>query len=170
MLKIIYKSKKISLLMLAVFSLLFISQIKLKTQSMHIKNLDGTEKAIDLNTLGKVTFSSNNMVPNFLTGEKENYSLSKIKKVYFSSIPINVKEYNNSNPDNLISIYPNPTDDLLYFTNVQNKSGIEIYNLFGTSVLKNYVQKGNSTIDVSNLLTGTYIIKINNKIIKFVKI
>lgn len=60
-------------------------------------------------------------------------------------------------------LYPNPAKDVL---NIQSKNSlaiqsIEIYNLLGQVVLA--VPNSSNTIDVSNLKTGTYFVKVNTE-------
>ncbi len=56
-----------------------------------------------------------------------------------------------------LSIYPNPVQDNLHFTNNELKSyEIEIYNTLGALILKT---KERNIIDVSNLSSGIYILK-----------
>jgi len=73
--------------------------------------------------------------------------------------------------DNIISIYPNPVSDLLHVSLQENKEEkAEIYNMEGRKVMDAKVNS-NSTIDVSNLQTGNYmlIIKEINLSTKFIK-
>ncbi|MDZ4757056.1 MAG: T9SS type A sorting domain-containing protein [Bacteroidota bacterium] len=61
----------------------------------------------------------------------------------------------------VIQIYPNPTHDLLY---IKGFKGIcSIYNVVGKEVFTGYIQEQiNVQINVQNLNTGLYVIKLNN--------
>jgi hypothetical protein len=62
-----------------------------------------------------------------------------------------------------LSIYPNPTSDYL---NINEKHNYEVFNLMGQKVLNGNSKK----IDVRNLISGVYIISIDNKAkYKFIK-
>jgi hypothetical protein len=78
------------------------------------------------------------------------------------SIP-NTKQQN-------ISIYPNPTKDILNFEGFNTPSiEVSIFDILGKRVLEKSVSNGN-TIDVSELANGVYTIKINNEVSsKFIK-
>lgn len=86
-----------------------------------------------------------------------------------SSLDDAIQETNNIN---LISIYPNPTSDLLMIDNTENVQNIEIMNLCGQVVLTNNALNTQS-VDVSNLQRGIYYISLltnNEKIVKkFIK-
>jgi hypothetical protein len=78
---------------------------------------------------------------------------------------IEVLSINDNNLQNVI-IYPNPTRSILNIENAEN-SMIEIYDLLGRVVLSENNISINKQLNVSNLSTGTYLIKIsnNNKVI-----
>jgi hypothetical protein len=68
------------------------------------------------------------------------------------------------------TIYPNPANDLL-FINVSQLNGRNTdYIIF--SIEGSIIQSGkfNNKIDISNLKTGFYLIKLNGKVSKFIKI
>ncbi len=70
-------------------------------------------------------------------------------------------------------IYPNPAYDVLHIDNLQEKNNqIRIYSLFGKEVLSYDSNDFNSEIDISNLSSGVYLLKISssNKLSKSFKI
>lgn len=74
--------------------------------------------------------------------------------------------------ENSISLYPNPANNQLYFTTREVVSTIQIFSVDGKLILSNPAIFNNQ-IDISNLQSGTYIIKITtasgNFTSKFVK-
>ena len=72
---------------------------------------------------------------------------------------MNVNE-NSHNSD--VNIYPNPADDKVYIETQAQTVNIEIYDIFGRrQVTMTPSHQGNVTIDVANLKSGIYFIKIN---------
>ncbi|MCL1867847.1 MAG: alpha-amylase family glycosyl hydrolase [Paludibacter sp.] len=69
---------------------------------------------------------------------------------------------------NQFMIYPNPVKDELFFTSSSEKNNVEILDITGKTVVNLKSNSGNS-VDVSNLTSGIYFIKIGNNIGKFVK-
>jgi len=69
-----------------------------------------------------------------------------------------------------ISIYPNPVDDKLFIQGLQKETKVSIYTILGKLVLSKMTS---SEIDVNNLKSGVYIIKIvagqKETIQKFIK-
>lgn len=64
---------------------------------------------------------------------------------------------------NTITVYPNPTSELIYFESNENLSNesISIYNVAGQIVLQKNID--NNTVDLSRLVKGQYFIQFQNK-------
>jgi len=62
------------------------------------------------------------------------------------------------------SVYPNPTNSLVYFDNLQNEE-VKVFNMQGKLVYSNRVDK----IDFSAYTAGTYILRVGDKVGKVVK-
>jgi hypothetical protein len=77
--------------------------------------------------------------------------------------------------DNAFILYPNPANDML---NIQTKGGVQIhsigiYNMLGQLVLAVTNAENVSQIDVSDLASGNYFLKVNadkgSSNVKFIK-
>ncbi len=60
---------------------------------------------------------------------------------------------------NEIEMYPNPTTGIVNFNNVENAT-IEVYNMMGQVVANANSNSVNTTIDLSNLANGNYVVRI----------
>jgi len=73
---------------------------------------------------------------------------------------------------NAVKIYPNPTQNILFIDNAENSS-VEIFNLNGAMVKRMDVLNNNAEINVSDLNSGVYFLKVQMsegvRIAKFVK-
>ena len=73
---------------------------------------------------------------------------------------------NKSTADKL-HLYPNPAKDKLYISQLNEKSGVEIYNLQGSLMLKDNKVFDGKSVDVSDFQKGVYIVKIiGNDLVK----
>ena len=84
--------------------------------------------------------------------------------------------YTNQNAGNVLNIAPNPTVSSLslsYEAQTTENSLMNIYDFNGRLILSQAINltngSNNARIDVSNLLSGIYIVKINNEVQRFVK-
>ncbi len=90
-----------------------------------------------------------------------------IDNVYFSKKPL-VGVNNNENAN--ISIYPNPSTDVLHFAglNVNETNQVSIFDLQG-KLVESYELTGNASIDIRNLNKGMYLVKVANHVARIVK-
>ena len=68
----------------------------------------------------------------------------------------------------MASIYPNPTKDKLFIEGLEGHHEVRIYNALGMLVKTESID-GDSEINVSELTTGLYLIRIDNHSTRFVK-
>ncbi len=74
---------------------------------------------------------------------------------------VDLATLNNTNFDkNTFSYYPNPTSDVLHISNNKEISEIIIYNLLGQNVLSKKYNTLEVAIDLSQLPTNTYLVKV----------
>ncbi|QBZ97784.1 T9SS type A sorting domain-containing protein [Flavobacterium sangjuense] len=90
--------------------------------------------------------------------------IGSISRIEFTSLSINEIEFNQN-----LKFYPNPTSNSV-FLDIENEiiKNIYIFDLNGKLV--NNQKNSNNQIDLSNLQTGTYIIKTDNQNFKSFKI
>lgn len=81
---------------------------------------------------------------------------------FFESSTLNLSEYNLAN----ITLFPNPTTDFIYLTNMKNKENYKIYNMVGSLIMEGQI---NNKINVQNLNSGVYLLNIKNTTINFIK-
>lgn len=74
---------------------------------------------------------------------------------------------------NELKIYPNPVNDILNFSFDKEITAVSIYNLIGQEFLSKSVNNNQTSIDISNLSAGTYLVKVSSgnevKTLKVVK-
>ena len=56
--------------------------------------------------------------------------------------------------------YPNPVKDILNLSYIQEISNVELYNIVGQQVIVKTVNANQSQIDMSQLVSGTYLVKV----------
>jgi hypothetical protein len=71
-----------------------------------------------------------------------------------------------------ITVFPNPTTDYFFISNLPVKTIISIYNIQGL-LIKNIVGNGSEKVDVNSLPSGVYLLKLSgsemNRVVRFVK-
>jgi len=76
--------------------------------------------------------------------------------------PTNINDIENSN---VVSVYPNPTNDYLNIENalLTNDEIISVFNIQGEIILQQIIQQQKTEIEISNLTKGVYILKIESE-------
>ncbi|WP_417369016.1 T9SS type A sorting domain-containing protein [Flavobacterium beibuense] len=62
-----------------------------------------------------------------------------------------------------LSYYPNPVSNILTLSNANTISNVEVYNLLGQKVVANNFSNTEIQIDLSNLETGIYMVKVSSQ-------
>ena len=64
-----------------------------------------------------------------------------------------------------VSVYPNPVEDIIIVDGIDSDAEIIVMDLAGKQLLQAKARQ----INVSSLHAGSYLLKVNNKIVKFLK-
>jgi len=133
--------------------------------------LRGTNQG--LNVLGE-TDENGNPILDFALGA--NVSIKAINDLLFYSNPIfavptesnrksgsigSESEVNTVIESQEIGIYPNPAQDIIYFTNLKGESSVNIYSISGS--LLSSIKIINNSANVSGLKKGVYIARIKDE-------
>jgi hypothetical protein len=160
--------KKKTLLLLLWFIALTLYGKGTQAQSLIIQLNDGSEQTEALNTLQSLTFSTEDLFVNFLSGPMDTYALLEIRKLYFHSI-IGI-ENNNLSSDTHLSVYPNPGSSVITLTGIPaDAATVTVYGINGTPVLHQKISGEKAMIDISTLKPGLYLILAMDRTVKFIK-
>jgi hypothetical protein len=72
---------------------------------------------------------------------------------------------------NTFKVYPNPVKDVLHIDYTLDISSVSVYNLLGQEVLRSDINSNNGELNMTNLSSGTYLVKImSGNLVKTMKI
>ncbi len=130
--------------------------------AFNIVKTDGTTASYVMSTSSKIYYSDTQL---FLdnNGETVSFNLSSLRKAYFSEVQ-DVTETDSQH----LTIYPNPTNDILRINNISDNQEVTIYSING-AVVKRAIVSANAAINVGDLRAGLYIIGVGNEFSKFIK-
>ncbi|GAB1308263.1 hypothetical protein KH5_09460 [Urechidicola sp. KH5] len=81
-----------------------------------------------------------------------------------------VLQLNNQELAYEISLYPNPTNSIIYFKNLEEKTNAKISTVTGQVVKNKILDHSNNHLDIQDLTKGLYFVEIEGyKTIKFIK-
>jgi hypothetical protein len=149
--------------------LLVTGSMGVQAQNLIIKTKDGTLTK-SLETLKRFNFSNNSLLINYLSGPVETYSLDNISKLTFKSVVTGVDNLSMTGSE-IMKVYPNPVSDVVYIQNApETDFTVSIYRMNGVLVLTTKLDAGAKSIDVSYLSSGLYLLNVNSRTFKFVKL
>ena len=145
--------------------------LKIKAQNIVIKTKDGTDNVKQLSSLQNLTFSESYLLLNNVDGTNQSFSISTIRIIYFNSVTTGTENALNKGSDGKIYIYPNPAGDRIYIQNLsEGTSIVTIFRMDGIIVMQTEVSSDTKSVSISTLGKGIYLLRINNQVVKFIKL
>lgn len=68
-----------------------------------------------------------------------------------------------------LQVYPNPASNMLYVETAKGDGAVELYNIQGQLVLRQKADEGKTTLRISHLPNGVYVLRCGEKVAKIVK-
>lgn len=151
---------RLFLSMLAIFfaSQLFANEV---TKCVAV-SADGSEITYLLANVQRIEVQANDVQGKMTILQKDGNKVGNYQKILFATSTSTSLE---ENKELQIFVFPNPVSHTLNIQGVDENTSLEVYNLTGKSVIKD---KG-TELDVTSLNQGTYILRINNQYVKFIK-
>ena len=137
---------------------------------LSIQSIEGAEKQSAISLIGYITFESEQMLLYNKSGELLGYTrITDIGRIAF-------KESNTTSIDNIqlnVCVYPIPAQDILVISGLENNQSIHVYDLQGTLQNIQPIVGGNfevsTSINVSGLKNGIYLLQVGTEVVKFIK-
>ncbi len=137
-------------------------------QALNIHQTNGTISAHNLSSLEYMVFTDGYFVVSETGCQKFYYSDFFTSQLSFGE-NLSVTTLDNTQ-DELISIYPNPVDDLLHVAMEEPlNTSVRVMSVTGQLMETIESTSFNGVIDVSKLSTGIYILMVNQQTFKFIK-
>lgn len=148
------------------FFLLIAISVNSQIYSLNIRNVDGTVKEINLSGLNRITFENSTMNLMYSNFTSEVLSIVSIQKMVFSTATKVQPVF-----ETLLSVYPNPATSYIFIKNLTiSQEPIKIFSTSGALVKSFDIKTSTQNLDISNLSKGLYFVRVNNLILKFIKL
>lgn len=143
---------------------LFVSSIIYATDVSNLVavSADGNETTYLFADVQRIEVQADNETGKMTILQKNGTKVGNYQKILFATSSHTSLE---ENKELQIFVFPNPVSHTLNIQGVDENTSLEVYNLTGKSLIKD---KG-TELDVTSLTQGTYILRINNKYVKFIK-
>jgi hypothetical protein len=149
-------------LLLSVLALFFASQVFANEVTGCVAvSADGYKTSYVLANIQRIEINATDTEASMTILNKDGVYSSEYQKILFAESNTGIEELGISS----FFVFPNPVSNTLYIQGVDEYAALEVYNLTGKSLIK---EKG-TELDVTSLNQGTYILRINNQYVKFIK-
>jgi hypothetical protein len=122
---------------------------------------DGDKTTYALANVNRINVIADANSASMTVVDKDGNQFAGYLKILFAEAETGIEELDIAS----VFVYPNPVVNTLNIQGVDENTLLEVYNLTGKSVLKD---KG-TELDVTSLTQGTYILRVNNQYVKFIK-
>ena len=144
-------------LMLMFASLLFANEVN----SFIAVSADGDNTTYALADVNRINVIADASSASMTVVDNDGNQYAGYVKILFAEVPTDIEELGFTQ----VYVFPNPVVNTLNIQGVDETTPLEVYNFTGKSLLKD---KG-TELDVTSLSQGTYILRINNNYVKFIK-
>jgi hypothetical protein len=160
---------KRKLLFLAILCVSGAHLLRAQVSSIVIEQKDGDESIFALSSLDKLTYTNSNEDLNVdkTSGDQLSFSLADIKKIYFTDAVTGLETLSTSAGS--LELYPTIVDQSFKVNFEGETAELLVFDASGVEVLRSTINSTNTTVYVSSLERGMYLVKINGETSKFVK-
>ena len=130
-------------------------------ENMVAVSADGNKTTYALATVSRINVIADANSASMTVVDKDGNQFAGYVKILFAEKETSIEELGFTQ----VYVFPNPVVNTLTIQGVDENTPLEVYNLTGASVLQD---KG-TELDVTSLSQGTYILRINNQYVKFIK-
>ena len=132
-----------------------------ESENMVAVSADGNKTTYALATVSRINVIADANSASMTVVDKDGNQFAGYVKILFAEKETSIEELDFTQ----VYVFPNPVVNTLTIHGVDENTPLEVYNLTGASVLQD---KG-TELDVTSLSQGTYILRINNQYVKFIK-
>ena len=152
---------KKTLLLLSAFVMLFVARISAQ-EVWHIVTSD--EQYIPINRMAYIAQSDNS--ESYVIVETDG-TMTLTRSFSFRSLYSAVEKVESSSID--LSVFPNPVVSILTLDGLKDATAVYVSTLEGATVIHTTLSPDNTTLNVSGLAAGVYLLQVNNTTVKFIK-
>ena len=152
---------KRTLLLLSAFVMLFVTRISAQ-EVWHIVTSD--EQYIPINRMAYIAQSDNS--ESYVIVETDG-TMTLTRSFSFRSLYSAVEKVESSSID--LSVFPNPVASTLTLDGLKDATVVYVRTLEGATVISTTLSPDNTTLNVSGLAAGVYLLQVNNTTVKFIK-
>lgn len=156
-------------LLLLLFAVMGFGYLVAET-TLRIEYVDGADYATALSVVGRWEFTDGKFILVSTSGEvlAEKASVYDVRRVVFKADLGPTVEMDDATAQ--LTVYPNPTQDVLFVDGLTEGETVRIYSLDGQLLMSEVaLHDGAVQLSVASLAEGTYLLQMGTEIVKIIK-
>ena len=126
---------------------------------------DGQEQTYQLSLAKEIVFETTGDAPTMQLKLLDGTKVVGLTEVLFGSMDPDVPTHITGTDAPMVYVFPNPVVATLYVNGVGDNTQLQVFDLSGKLIKSDT----GSSISVAHLNQGTYLLRIENKVVKFIK-
>lgn len=157
--------RKFPVLIILIFLIQF--SVSAQTMQMEIKKWDNTETKIQLSNIQNLVFSGADMQVNLKNGTPTVLPKSEVRKMVFSVYTGTVNQGETSSE---LKLFPNPAISSFQLSSLTAQNNlVSVYSISGQVLMQKNITSADEKIDISDIPSGIYLVKVNDQVLKLTK-
>ena len=159
------KKRRLLFLSLLLYAIGIVAQ---EPTHLSIVPLEGEEKQLAINHIGKITFFDDVVFLWDKNGDLLGTTpVAQIDKIVFTGGDQPASLDNVATP--AIQVFPNPSSDILFIRGLVGEQVVRVYSLQGQLMQSAATVSGEAQLQVNTLQSGTYLLQVGSAVVKFIK-
>lgn len=149
--------------------LFFLISLSVSSQTMQleIKKWDNTETKIQLSNIQNLVFSGADMQVNIKNGNPTVMPKTDVRKMVFS---VYTGTSIQGEAPTELKLFPNPAISSFQLSSLSAQNNlVSIYSISGQVLIQKNITSLDEKIDISEIPSGIYLVKVNNQVLKLTK-
>lgn len=126
---------------------------------------DGQEQTYQLSLAKEIVFETTGDAPTMQLKLLDGTKVVGLTEVLFGSMDPDIPTHITGTDAPMVYVFPNPVVATLYVNGVGDNTQLQVFDLSGKLIKSDT----GSSISVAHLNQGTYLLRIENKVVKFIK-
>lgn len=152
--------------LLAILLITFASTFIKAQNNLYVNQSAQSQVVYSLSSISRILTQESALLIKTTAGVSDTYTYSNLISLTFSATTSS--EFISDKSD--LILFPNPAVETIYINGLNSShSDLKIYNISGGLVYSQKVNSSELQISVESLVPGLYLVRVNNKTIKFSK-
>lgn len=132
---------------------------------LYVIGIDGSITETPMSEVGKIVFGSSSFAVESKSGQSADHKYADVKRVDFGKLT----SISNVVAEARLAVWPTVTTSTVSVKGAEAGAAIRLFNLSGSQVMNVKAVEGVTTVDLSPLSAGMYVLTVGDNSVKIIK-